>query len=53
MNKMCYQNLYVTINYISDLVANFNNYDDKISKQLHHATYYLKKIEHTTVILWN
>ena len=38
MNKMCYQNLCVAINYILDLETNFNNYDDKINKQLHDAT---------------
>ena len=39
MNKMCYKNVCVAINYISDVEANFNNYDDKINKQLHHAIY--------------
>ena len=32
MNKMCYLNLCVATNYISDIDANFNNYDDKINK---------------------
>ena len=39
MNKTCYKNVRVAVNYVSDVEANFNNYDDKINKQLHHATH--------------
>ena len=39
MNKTCYKNVRVPVNYVSDLEANFNNYDDKKNKQLHHATH--------------
>ena len=37
MNEMCCYNFYVAIKHVSDLEANFNNYEDKINEQFHHA----------------
>ena len=47
---MCYSNFCDAINYVSDLEANFNNYDDKINKATS-SCYIIKKSQNTKVVL--